>query len=453
MHIRSNAFNIDAALEHLRGVVEARVKAAPDQRDSEIEFPQLSMYDDDSPFGNFVKERQPSFEEYVVLLLSLVHHVRPDFLESVIRNALPESGSFPELGGVRDRENRAFVPTGQTALYLLAGNDLSRRFEIQQILNGDHWFSRDGILQLEPAREGEPFWSGRLLMNPEYIERFTLGSVSSPVFGAEFPAREIHTELEWEDLILGPQVLDQIQNLRHWVDHHETLLHDWNMRRLLKPGYRVLFHGPPGTGKTLTATLLGKYTKRRVFRIDLSAVISKYIGETEKNLSRLFDKAANRRWIIFFDEGEVLFSKRTNIAQAHDKFANQEVSYLLQRVEEFDGLVILATNFKANIDEAFLRRFNAVIGFPFPSEKERTLMWQKALPDQLRCEPGINLPELLGKFELAGGSIVNVLQYICIEAMARGNNVLTLADALRGIRLEMEKEGRVFKNVLSNESE
>ena len=131
------------------------------------------------------------------------------------------------------------------------------------------------------------------------------------------------------------------------------------MRKRVKPGYRALFHGPPGTGKTLTATLLGKHTGRPVFRIDLSRVVSKYIGETEKNLSRLFDKAEHKDWILFFDEADALFGKRTEIRDAHDKYANQEVAYLLQRIESYAGLVILATNQRGNIDEAFLRRFQA----------------------------------------------------------------------------------------------
>src|SRR5690606_11585436 len=129
----------------------------------------------------------------------------------------------------------------------------------------------------------------------------------------------------------------------------------WDMRQLIKPGYRTLFYGPPGTGKTLTAMLLGKEFQRNVFRIDLSQVVSKYIGETEKNLEKIFQRAANKEWILFFDEADALFGKRTSVKDAHDRYANQEVSYLLQRVEDFPGLVILASNYKNNIDKAFVR--------------------------------------------------------------------------------------------------
>jgi len=135
--------------------------------------------------------------------------------------------------------------------------------------------------------------------------------------------------MEWPDLVLHPNTLRQIREIENAIKHNDTLLHEWGMDKRIKPGCRVLFYGPPGTGKTLTATLLGKHTGKDVFRIDLSRVVSKFIGETEKNLSRLFDKAEHKDWILFFDEADALFGKRTDIRDAHDKYANQEVAYLL----------------------------------------------------------------------------------------------------------------------------
>jgi AAA+ superfamily predicted ATPase len=448
----SNAQNLGHSLDYLGKVLEARISALclAEGEPNPVQLPALAYFDDNSAFGNFIKVRQPAFDEYIILLLALAPHVRPDFLDKAIKEALPDGGNFPEIGGTRDKESRGFLPTGETALFLLAGDDLEKRFDVQQLLTADHWFARENILRLEPAREGEPFWSGRLLLNPEYIELFTLGRVSSPAFSADFPARAISTDLEWDDLVLSPGVLEQIEDIRQWIEHNDTLMHDWGMHRLIKPGYRALFYGPPGTGKTLTATLLGKYTGRQVFRIDLSTVVSKYIGETEKNLANLFDKALNKQWILFFDEADALFGKRTSVKDAHDRYANQEVSYLLQRVEEFNGLVILASNFKANLDDAFLRRFNAIIRFPFPCEAERVAIWRKSLPPRARFEPGVDLPALLGKFELAGGNIINVVQHACLEAIARQSTTIRLEEALKGVQREIEKEGKVFKNILAD---
>jgi len=152
-----------------------------------------------------------------------------------------------------------------------------------------------------------------------------------------FPAEFITTELTDEDLVLSPVARYQINELENWVKYQDTLMNTWNMKRRLKPGYRSLFHGLPGTGKTLTAMIVGKNTGRDVFRIELSMVVSKYISETEKNLSLLFKRANNKDWILFFDEADALFGKRTNVRDAHDKYANQEVAYLLQRIENLNA--------------------------------------------------------------------------------------------------------------------
>ena len=448
------ALNLQHSLDFLRQVFEARIRLRfvknENDADDNNKSLEIAYYNDGSAMGSFITSVKPSFEEYVILLLALAPHVRPNFLDQVIKKALPESGDFPEIGGVHDKENRGFFPTAETALFLLAGDVLAKRFEVQRILTGDHWFARKNILRLEPAKEGEPFWSGRLLMNRDYIELFTLGRISAPLFSAEFPAQEISTELNWDDLVLSVDVLAQIEDIKGWIEYNAVLLNDLDMAKKIKPGYRALFHGSPGTGKTLTATLLGKYTGRKVFRIDLSTVVSKFIGETEKNLAALFDRAKNREWILFFDEADALFGKRTNVKDSHDRNANHEVSYLLKRVEEFDGLIILASNFKVNMDEAFLRRFNAIIRFPFPKEAERTAIWRKSFPENIQFEKGFDLPEMLGKFELAGGSIINVVHHACLKMLAKGpERIILLEDVLQGIRREVEKEGKVFKNILN----
>ncbi len=165
-------------------------------------------------------------------------------------------------------------------------------------------------------------------------------------------------------MVVDYQVAGQLEEINTWITGHHTVMEKWNLKRILKPGYRSLFYGPPGTGKTLAATLLGKRNQMDVYRVDLSMIVSKYIGETEKNLARVFDLAENREWILFFDEADALFGKRTSTQTSNDRHANQEVAYLLQRIEDFPGTVILATNLRSNIDEAFSRRFQSTIFFP-----------------------------------------------------------------------------------------
>ncbi|MCC7507063.1 MAG: ATP-binding protein [Saprospiraceae bacterium] len=203
-----------------------------------------------------------------------------------------------------------------------------------------------------------------------------------------------------------------------------------------------MFHGPPGTGKTLTAALLGKYTGRDVYRVDLSMVISKFIGETEKNLSNLFDKAENKDWILFFDEADALFGKRTGVRDAHDKYANQEVAYLLQRVEHFNGLVILASNFKSNIDDAFMRRFQSIIHFPMPGVGERLSIWQKSFPDKFQLN-GLNLNAFAQRYELSGAGILNVVQFACLRALERNSTQIAEAEVREGVIREFGKEGKI----------
>ena len=442
----SNAANLHFALDYLRKVLKTRLGIHFNQNgngEEAVELPSLGFYDDGSVFSQFIVENQPSFEEYVILLLALAPHVQPNFLGKAIKEALPESGDFSEMGGIKDSHHRGFLPTGETALFLLAGEDLERRFEIQNLFSTDHWFYKKQVLYLDSPKEADLFFSGRIILQKEFVEQFTIGTTSTPPLSTSFPAQEIATDLEWDDLVLPGRTMQQIDELKWWMEHNHTLMKDWGMARKLKPGYRALFHGPPGTGKTLTATLLGKYTGRKVFKVDLSMVVSKYIGETEKNLSQLFDKASNKSWILFFDEADALFGKRTNVRDAHDKYANQEVSYLLQRIEGFAGLTILASNFKSNIDDAFLRRFNAIVFFPVPNANERLELWKKGFPDKVVFEKTVDFIELANRYELTGSNIMNVVQSACLRTLSEHSNLVKLSYIEEAIRGELQKEGKV----------
>ena len=292
-------------------------------------------------------------------------------------------------------------------------------------------------------KPGEPPMSGRLVLDSDYLDLFTVGSIPIPRLSMNFPAQHLTTAMEWDDLVLNDHTLTQIKELETWVNHNDTLLYDWEMYKKIKPGYRALFYGPPGTGKTLTASLLGKYTGKEVFKIDLSMVISKYIGETEKNLSRLFDKAQNKDWVLFFDEADAIFSKRTGVRDAHDKYANQEVSYLLQRIEMYPGLTILASNFKDNIDDAFTRRFNSIVFFPMPKPQERFKLWQKAFPKQVNLAANINFEQLARQYELTGSHIMNIVHYCCLCTLERNSTTITAEDIKRGVQKEFAKEGKI----------
>lgn len=395
------------------------------------------------PYAAFVAGHELDDRERLVLILALTPHIAPYFLDDVIQQALNQNADFPQIGGVRSPQFRAFHPTGETALFLLAGEQLTERLSAGKLFSSDHLFARKKVLALEELPAIEPRMSGRLALASEYVDLFTHGRISRPRFSLRFPAQLIETQMEWKDLVLNPLTLRSIRELEAWVNHGETLMKDWGMGKRLKPGYRALFYGPPGTGKTFTATLLGKYTGKDVYRIDLSMVVSKFIGETEKNLANLFARAESKDWILFFDEADALFGKRTNVRDAHDKYANQEVSYLLQRVEEYDGLVILATNFKTNIDEAFLRRFQSIIHFPPPRESERMQLWRLAFPEKARLAEDVSLEQIARRYKLSGADIMNVVQYACLQALDSGAQEIDLPLIEQGIRREYAKEGKM----------
>lgn len=385
------------------------------------------------------KDYTPKNEELIIVLIALVPSFLPHFFSSLISRYFPEGGEFVEFGGVKGANHRGIIPTGETALFILAGNDLDKRFRIQQLLGNDAYLAKSGMLRVEDMREGEPKMSGKLILDEETVEYLISGQVSRPRFSTDFGAEYVSTEREWDDLVLSPSTKRQIRDIEIWLRHHHTLMEEWGMAKKIKPGYRALFHGPPGTGKTLTATLIGKYAERDVFRIDLSKIISKYIGETEKNLSKIFDKAQNKDWILFFDEADAVFGKRTNVRDAHDKYANQEVSFLLQRIETYPGVVILASNLKSNMDDAFLRRFNSIVFFPKPTADERLQLWQKAFPKQIQMEA--DLPEVARKFDLTGSTIMNVTQRACLTALHQNTTIITDDLLYQAIRAEYEKEG------------
>lgn len=404
----------------------------------------FSYYEAESWLASFIESHKPDLSELVIFLLALVPHFRPTLLGQLIAGYLPDGGEFSDFGGVRGANHRGVLPTGETAQFILAENNQEHRLAVQSLLSSDHWFAHKHLVWLEPVREGEPAMSGRLIVNPEIIEEIVTGRVGRPAFSIDFPAEHIETAMDWDDLVLNPMTRAQIREIENWIKHNDTLMHDWGMRKRVKPGYRALFYGPPGTGKTLTAMLLGKHTGKDVFRVDLSRVVSKYIGETEKNLSRLFDKAENKNWILFFDEADALFSKRTDVRDAHDKYANQEVAYLLQRIEGYNGLVILASNQRANIDDAFVRRLQAIIPFPMPQQEERYEIWRRTFPAQIALAGDVDWRHIAARHELTGANILNVTHFCAIEALAKQTREVDLRSLEEAIKREYVKEGRVM---------
>jgi AAA+ superfamily predicted ATPase len=257
-------------------------------------------------------------------------------------------------------------------------------------------------------------------------------------------AHKIKTTYDWDDIVLPPDQLSQLREITAQVRHRHTVLERWGFDRHLAMGKGVntLFAGPSGTGKTMSAEIIASDLGLELYKIDLSTVVSKYIGETEKNLDRIFTAAREANAILFFDEADALFGKRSEVKDAHDRYANIEVGYLLQKMEEYDGVVILATNLRKNMDDAFVRRLHVAIDFPFPEEPDRLRIWQKAFPPEAPLAAEVDLAFLAKQFKLAGGNIRNIALLSAFLA-AESNAEIGMIHLMKSIKREYQKLGKL----------
>jgi SpoVK/Ycf46/Vps4 family AAA+-type ATPase len=257
-------------------------------------------------------------------------------------------------------------------------------------------------------------------------------------------ARKIVPRYGWGDIVLPEDLIALLREMVATVRERPLVLETWGVGHKLVScaGVTALFAGPPGTGKTMAAEIIACELGLDLFKIDLSTVVSKYIGETEKNLERIFSEAERSNAILFFDEADALFGRRSEVRDSHDRYANIEISYLLQRMEGYDGVTILATNLRANLDEAFTRRLQFAVDFPFPEEADRLRIWRTLFPPGVPCEADIDLELLARRFRLAGGNIRNILVSAAYLAAADGRRV-TKDHLMHGTRRELQKMGRL----------
>lgn len=450
--LASDAALLDAELEWLAHALELRLQhyfhaeqpGSPPLPGTLAPPPPLG--NEPGPYAATLRRLQLDPAERLLLVLALAPTLRPQLLDVLAtanpttQRAYTEFGAHTGAGGV-------VLPTVETACFLLAGDDLGARLHALQRLAPQRRLLGEGLLLWEPPGADAANTDGLrgvLRPSPALLAQALPGLAWTTPTERQALATRVRTGLAWSDLVLPAATLAQLEDIGLWLAHGQQLLHDWGFGQRVGPGYVALFHGPPGTGKTLSACLLAERCSREVHRVDLSLVVSKYIGETERNLARLFDAAEREGWILFFDEADALFGKRTGVSDAHDRYANQEVSYLLQRIEAFAGVVILASNLRHNIDDAFLRRFHSVVHFPLPKAPERLRLWREAVPKSVQLDPALDLPRLAQQHELAGGTIVNVLRYACLRALARGEALLRTEDVDEGVRRELLKEGRAL---------
>lgn len=312
-------------------------------------------------------------------------------------------------------------------------NQLTTRFDLtgKQIVNAIR-------LAQQNARVQNPE-NGNLTIN-DFFEASRVQS--QPRLSAL--ARKIESRFSWDDLVLPDDKKNQLKELANWVKYRQKVLSDWGFSKKLSSGRGInaLFVGPSGTGKTMAAEVIANKLELDLYKIDLSAVVSKYIGETEKNLNQIFAEAMHSNAILFFDEADAIFGKRSEVKDAHDRYANVEIAYLLQKMEEYEGLVILATNFRKNMDDAFTRRIHFSIEFPFPTEIYRRRIWEKIWPQETPLHSDLNLDFLARSFEISGGNIRNVALSAVFLAADDGGSV-TMNHLIRATQREYQKMGKL----------
>jgi len=352
---------------------------------------------------------------------------------------------------------RTWDPTWARAVALVVRTQVPTRQERaehwRRSLNGSAPASFDpgivaGDLQLTPTQVIDAVTAARQLCTAEgrplEAEDLRSGARAQNAAGLERLARRVEPCIGWDDLVLPPKVQRLLQELAAQWHHQETVVQQWRIggATARRRGLTALFSGPPGTGKTMAAEVVAGELGLDLYVINLATVVDKYIGETEKNLERIFSEAEQVNGVLFFDEADALFGRRSEVKDARDRYANIEVAYLLQRMEEFDGIAILATNLKSNVDDAFARRLDASINFPLPEYESRLVLWDKCLGPKVPRADDIDIGFMARSFNFAGGNIRNVAVAAAYYAATRGTE-LTMADLVRATQREFQKLGRL----------
>ena len=257
-------------------------------------------------------------------------------------------------------------------------------------------------------------------------------------------ARKVKPRYIWADIVLPKDQFEQLTEICNYVKYHQVVYGEWGFEHKLSlgKGLNVLFAGPSGTGKTMAAEIMANELGLDLYKIDLATVVSKYIGETEKNLDRIFKEAQDSNSILFFDEADAIFGKRSEVRDSHDRYANIEIAYLLQKMEEYQGIVILATNLSKNLDEAFARRMHFSVEFPFPEEGDRFRIWQKAFPEVAPLSQDIDLAFMARQFKITGGNIKNITLSAAFLAV-EDSGMITMEYLIHATKREYQKMGKL----------
>ncbi|WP_079242317.1 ATP-binding protein [Chryseobacterium indologenes] len=434
-----NHNSLNEEMKWLQSLIEKRCKELflEDEKELNIgyEIPETPESDDQSPYSITINAHQLTVLDRIILALGIASAHYPSILKTFVQIEENSNAFAIEAGGEYDRISRSFKPTFQTALFLLAGKDLSLWSQYgAQLVNGSVLLKNDIIYN----RSSTEFIHGKIELDTAYLNYFLSGQKPQLDHGSYFPGRLYKSDLTMQDIILEDNVRDQIKPIGHYISALENGFFKTN-EHSFKPGFIALFYGAPGTGKTMLAGILANTYGIDMYHVDLSQVVSKYIGETEKNLEVLFNRLQGKNCMLFFDEADALFGKRSDVKDAHDRYANQEVSYLLQRIEKFDGLTILASNFENNMDDAFKRRIDVSVNVIRPTETTRKALWEHYLPKNITFESNDLLQYLTKEYNYTGANIRNIMKNAAMALHDRNETSITYSLISTYLMIENEK--------------
>jgi hypothetical protein len=444
LELRLNGQRLSEETRWLKDIIQARLKNGKVGFEELMEsFPAPSV-NGNNYFDLFVTAHELTTAERLLLILSIIPAYRPEVLDQFLKKEGNTITPYREgLGGEIDKKLGYFAPSVKTFFFLIAGDNEQDYTEQWYILTEENKLVRKQIIYFPEIGGGEErLLTSRLKVASEYFNHILFGKAPYLEFSTDFPVKLLTTDQEWEDLIVEPHVIDQLEDFIDWYEQKPSINH---RDPSVKEGYLALFYGPPGTGKTMTAALLGRRCNLPVYRIDVSLIVSKWVGETGKNIKKLFEKVKQRECILFFDEADSLFGARTGVDDAQDKYANQEVATLLMEIEEYKGMCILATNLEKNIDRAFRRRLQSQILFERPNASLRRRLWEQYLPNGFELHEHIDLDKVAKRMDVTGANIRNIYKMCAAKSSRRKDYIINgNKELVHYARLELWKEGRLL---------
>ncbi|MBB3701377.1 AAA family ATPase [Flammeovirga yaeyamensis] len=415
-----------------------------EDNDSDIHLNPISL---DANLGKLSKKYKLTIEEEFLIVFSYAWQIKPHLF-------LPFVEGFKNIefrtkyGGYLDNERELYIPTLKTFLEIIISKEYRSEF-ILKLSDKNFSLLRDGVIFLEPfQKNNNNILDSVLKLSPNFIQYLIGGESPRLDHEIDFPARLKESKVPFDEVVLSDTTKEEIQPLELLLEVLPKIKEDKSLKKYISDNHIFVFSGSPGTGKSLTATTLGSKYNMSTYTLDISRVVSRYVGDFEKAMERVFTRLHGQNCILFIDEADSIFTKRNeNVNEAKDKYSNQEMSYLLQRLETFDGIVILASNvrdIRTHVDKAMMRRINHIIEFPFPLANEREQLWKFSLPNEYTFEDGL-VDKLSMSYQLSGANIASIMSEVLIKAIYNKTNIITFQMIEPSIKKEFYKRDSTYQ--------